>query len=60
MVTIRPMTWSSDDGARQRARLDYRLKGEAEFDHVLVPTVPFEWRGRLELPRRAGPQAAET
>lgn len=40
--------------------LAYRLIGEAEVDHVLVQTVPFEWRGRLELPRLAGTQAAET
>ncbi|MGH6918015.1 MAG: LEA type 2 family protein [Geminicoccaceae bacterium] len=35
-------------------QLPCRLIGEAELDHVLVQTIPFEWRGRLELPRIAG------
>jgi LEA14-like dessication related protein len=41
-------------------QLAYRLIGEAELDHVLAQTVPFEWRGRLELPRAAGAEPAET
>ena len=31
-------------------QLPYHLTGEAELDHVSMQTVPFEWRGRLELP----------
>jgi LEA14-like dessication related protein len=41
-------------------QLPYRLIGEAELDHVLVQSVPFEWRGRLELPRIAAARAAES
>jgi LEA14-like dessication related protein len=41
-------------------RFDYRLTGEAELDHVLAQTVPFEWQGRLELPRIAAADSAET
>jgi LEA14-like dessication related protein len=41
-------------------QLPYRLIGEAELDHVLAQSVPFEWRGRLELPRIAAAQAAGT
>lgn len=40
-------------------QLPCRLIGEAELDHVLVQTIPFEWRGRLELPRLAGAAADE-
>jgi LEA14-like dessication related protein len=42
---------------RDEQQLAYRLIGEADLDHVLVQTVPFEWRGRLELPRLAGADA---
>jgi LEA14-like dessication related protein len=38
----------------------YRLVGEAELDHVIAQTVPFEWHGRLELPRVVGAQAGGT
>jgi LEA14-like dessication related protein len=41
-------------------QLPYRLTGEAELDHVLSQTVPFEWQGRLELPRIAAGESAET
>jgi LEA14-like dessication related protein len=41
-------------------QLPYRLTGEAELDHVLVQTVPFEWRGRLELPRIAAAEPPES
>jgi LEA14-like dessication related protein len=41
-------------------QLPYRLIGEAELDHVLAQTVPFEGRGRLELPRIAAAAPAET
>jgi len=41
-------------------QLPYRLLGEAELDHVAGQTVPFEGRGRLELPRVAAAPAAET
>jgi LEA14-like dessication related protein len=41
-------------------QLPYRLIGEAELDHVLAQTVPFEWQGRLELPRIAAGESAET
>jgi LEA14-like dessication related protein len=39
-------------------QLPYHLTGEAKLDHVLVQTVPFEWRGRLELPRIAAAEPA--
>jgi LEA14-like dessication related protein len=38
-------------------QLPYHLTGEAELDHVLAQTVPFEWQGRLELPRIAAESA---
>lgn len=38
-------------------QLPYRLLGEAELDHVAGQTVPFEGRGRLELPRVAAAPA---
>jgi LEA14-like dessication related protein len=38
----------------------YRLVGEAELDHAMAQRVPFEWHGRLELPRIAGAQAGGT
>jgi LEA14-like dessication related protein len=41
-------------------QLPYRLTGAADLDHVLVQTVAFEGRGRLQLPRLADAQAAET
>jgi hypothetical protein len=41
-------------------QLAYRLTGEAELDHVLAQTVPFEWQGRLGLPRIADVEAAES
>jgi LEA14-like dessication related protein len=41
-------------------QLAYRVIGEAELDHVLTQTVPFEGRGRLELPRLVDAKAAET
>jgi hypothetical protein len=39
-------------------QLPYHLTGEAELDHVPVQTVPFDWRGRLELPRIAAAEPA--
>jgi LEA14-like dessication related protein len=41
-------------------QLPYHLTGEAELDHVSMQTVPFEWRGRLELPSIAAAETAES
>jgi hypothetical protein len=41
-------------------QLPYHLTGEAELEHVSMQTVPFEWRGRLELPSIAAAETAES
>jgi LEA14-like dessication related protein len=35
-------------------RLDYRLTGVAELDHLFVTSLPFEREGKLALPRLPG------
>lgn len=35
-------------------RLDYRLTGEAELDHLFISRLPFEREGKLALPRLPG------
>jgi LEA14-like dessication related protein len=35
-------------------RLDYRLTGEAELDHLFVTRLPFQREGKLALPRIPG------
>ena len=37
-------------------RIDYRLRGEAELDSLLLGAIPFEREGKLELPRIPGLQ----